>query len=106
MVFDEFGEECAERIRHRIELLQKISNIQNRTGTRTITMVGNDRLNMNVTGMKYNATLGKEPDIRRAVNKLYDGNDIKVRIIDPRQLKEINSLFKGILQDIIKVRVS
>jgi len=47
---------------------------------------------------------GKEEDIQRAVNKLYDGNEIKVRIIDPKQLKETNTFLRNVLQNIISLR--
>lgn len=48
MVFDEFGEGSAEQMRERIALLKKIMTKENTP----IMMVGNDRLNMMITGMK------------------------------------------------------
>ena len=48
MVFDEFGEGSAVQMRERIVLLKKIMTKENTP----IMMVGNDRLNMMISGMK------------------------------------------------------
>lgn len=73
-----------------------------------ITLLGNDRLDMMITGSLgrewWILLLGKETDIEKSLLKIYDGNKIDVKIIDFRQLKDINYVFENIIKSIMKMK--
>ncbi|CAD8045439.1 unnamed protein product [Paramecium sonneborni] len=88
IIFEQFD---VSLFKKRITQVQKICNENKMTGKVPIHLIGNDRLDMKISG--------KEKEIQKMTQTIYDGNRIFVHIVDFTQIKELNNLLQFVFKE-------